>query len=239
MYEKDNPASVQQLFSSIAKRYDTTNLLMSMGLNKYWNRKLIQHSLQKANKGALLDLCCGTGEITYTYLKGCSAPKKVHMVDFCNDMLDVARERAENLGLKQKHKLRFIEADAQRLPLKESSVSAVSVAYGIRNVKDPNKCIQEAYRVLEEGGIFGILELTRPSNGVMRWMHRVYLKAMIPLFGALCTSNREAYDYLKDTVNSFIEPGQLAKLMSQAGFVEVSVIPLTFGAANIIVGKKR
>ncbi|MFA6916726.1 MAG: bifunctional demethylmenaquinone methyltransferase/2-methoxy-6-polyprenyl-1,4-benzoquinol methylase UbiE [Parachlamydiales bacterium] len=237
-YSKDDPKSVQTMFSSIAPRYDMTNLIISLGLNKYWNRQLVKHSLSSAPVGHLLDLCCGTGEIAYGFLNRTKLPQKVHLIDFSENMLVMAKQRAEKLKLHSKHELTFTQGDAQAIPLDKDSVACVSIAYGIRNVYDTKKCLAEVLRVLQPGGICGILELTRPKNKVMHQLHKIYLSTMLPLLGKLLTSNQDAYSYLKDTVGKFIEPEEIAGIMQNTGFRNVRVIPLSFGIAHLIVAEK-
>lgn len=237
-YSKNDPSSVQSMFSSIAPQYDRTNLINSLGLNKYWNSQLVKHSLSIAPEGPLLDLCCGTGEITYQFLKKSLNPKKVHLIDFSDQMLVVAKQRAEKLEMAQKHKLIFTQGDAQDIPLDNASIAGVSIAYGIRNVLDTEKCLKDVFRVLQPGGVCGILELTRPKNKVMGGLHALYLRTVLPLVGKIFASNKEAYQYLNETIGAFMEPEEIARLMKNNGFSQVQTIPLSFGIAHLIVARK-
>lgn len=233
-YNKNQPESIQKMFGSIAKQYDRTNALLSFQMHRWWNKQLVKAVLRNG-EGALADLCCGTGEIASVYLKQCKQPVEAYLVDFCQEMLDCAKTKSLEGG---KHRIRYYTADVQKLPLGDKSVSACTVAYGIRNVKEPLKCIEEMHRVLKEGGCAAILELTRPKNSLLRMGHRMYLKAILPVLGKMATSNKEAYQYLCRSIENFSEPAKLREMMLQTGFKSVEVIPLTGGVATIVVGKK-
>ncbi len=235
MYDKNLPETIQNMFGTIAKRYDRTNAILSFGLHRYWNRSLVKGVAQ--NEGSWLDLCCGTGDIAYTYLKGQRTPKQALLVDFCPEMLTCAEEKARKLNLEH-HQLSFIQADVQELPIENEAVSVATMAYGIRNVKDPLKCFREVERVLKQGGVFGVLELTQPSNPIMRWGHRVYLRTVLPLLGKWLTDNQEAYQYLCNSIQGFIPPSALEGMLLQAGFKRVTRHPMTFGSATILIGHK-
>lgn len=238
MYRKDNPDSIKKLFASIANRYDLTNSVMSLGLHKLWNNKLVRSTLVQSTGKPLLDLCCGTGEITYTFLNQTQKPQEIHMIDFCDAMLNKAKERANKRGDKDRHRLVFTQGDAQNIPLPSNSINAVSIAYGIRNVQDPRQCLQEVHRVLDQDGIVGILELTRPSNPFMKLCHSLYLKGVLPLAGKMMTDNKEAYEYLMQSIGQFIDPRNLGQVAEEVGFRDVVVRPLTGGIAHLITARK-
>lgn len=237
MYNKNCPETIQSMFDNIAKPYDRANLVISLGLYKWWNQKLI--ALVNRNKpiDVLLDLCAGTGEVAFEHLKKAPTPQTAYLLDFSHLMLEEAKRKAKNLSL-EKHTLHFIEGDAQAIPLPDGSVTGATVAYGIRNVKDPAKCASEVLRTLAPGGVWGILELTRPKNGLLRSIHSAYLKGILPQLGKLVTSNEAAYSYLSNSINNFIEPDELEKILKEAGFSEVSRHPLVGGVATVFLAKK-
>lgn len=236
-YNKNSPETIQAMFGSIAKRYDTANAINSLQMHKRWNRELLRRVGIGPSSPALLDLCCGTGDIAFAWLKQSTESRKVYMLDFCDEMLSCAKLKADKLGLQQ-HEIDYIQADAQNIPLPSASVPFATVAYGIRNVKDPLKCMQEVYRVLQPGGVFGILELTRPTNPIVKLGHQLYLKTVLPLVGKWLTSNREAYDYLCRSIDQFIPPAELESMLKSAGFTRTSRKTLACGIATILVGRK-
>lgn len=237
-YTKDKPHTIQAMFNSIAHSYDKTNAVLSLQLHKRWNQQLVRYALKAQDPSSFLDLCCGTGDIAYHLLKKSPSTCHAYLVDFSEEMLDRAREKCRTLPSKQKHKIEFVQADVLQLPLPSNTIGCATMAYGIRNVKTPSKAIEEAFRVLKNGGSFGILELTRPSNPVLAWLHGLYLRVIPPLFGRWLTSNAQAYHYLKNSIHSFTKPKELEKILQQAGFVNTRCHPLMGGIATLITGQK-
>lgn len=231
-YNKNNPKSIQNMFGSIATQYDRTNSILSFKLHKYWNKQLAK-SLNKPE--ILLDICSGTGEIAFTVASLNQSLKRAILLDFCQEMLDCAKEKAK---AKSSNNFEYICADAQKIPLDKSCVDAVTIAYGIRNVKDPILCFKEVHRLLKKNGTFSILELTEPDNKFLRFGHNIYLKTCLPILGKLITQNQEAYQYLCQSIQNFTKPSQLISLLQKAGFSSIEKVPLTGGIATIIIAKK-
>lgn len=226
MYQKSAPETIQALFARIAKNYDKANTAFSFGLHKRWNRRLIE-SIGSAP--LLLDLCAGTGEIAFGYLAKNPLAKAI-LLDFCPEMLRVAKEKGAHL----KERFTLIEGDAQQIALPDRSVDAVTISYGIRNVKEPLRCFNEVVRVLKPGGSFSILELTRPSNLFLRLSHKLYLKFFLPFLGKLVARDLAAYHYLAKSVEDFASPSELEKKLFQVGFKEVKRKSLMGGLATLI-----
>lgn len=235
-YNKSDPASIQNLFASISSRYDIGNALLSMQLHRWWNRKLVEHLLKNSSPKAYLDLCCGTGDIALSYVKKAKKPPQAaYLVDFCPEMLQEAAKK-EKLCSTQFH---YIQGDAQAIPLPDHSVDSITIAYGIRNILDPSRCISETFRVLKSGGYLGILELTRPNNSCMRFAHSLYLRSVVPLVGYLLTKDKEAYHYLQTSIHHFISADDLKKMIEKSGYADVEMRPLSGGIATIFSGFKR
>lgn len=239
IYDKNNPESIKSLFGNIAKKYDRTNTILSLKMHQRWNASLVKHVIVPHQPSSLLDLCCGTGDIAYAYLHQSSKRTNVFMLDFCEEMLTLAKEKADITGILRNHELQFLQADAQSIPLESSSIDCTTISYGIRNVKTPSKCIQEVFRVLKPNGVFGILELTRPNHPFFRFFYNIYLKGILPLVGRLFVSNQEAYRYLCNSIQSFIPPQELTRMMQEAGFRDIQTKSLFGGAATILIGKKH
>ncbi len=236
-YNKQDPETIQTLFGNIASQYDRTNSVLSFKLHKYWNNELVKAISEEESPRTLLDLCCGTGEIALTYLKKTPVRCQAYLLDFCEEMLQCAKAKAED-QLLHHHTLTYLRADAQNIPLAKESVKACTIAYGIRNVKEPKKCIEEVFRVLEPGGRFAILELTQPKNNLLRFGHSCYLRFVLPQIGRLLTRNKEAYQYLCQSIQNFVDPQVLEEQLKEAGFVETYRKPLNGGIATIIFGRK-
>lgn len=238
LYNKNDPETIREMFNSIAKSYDKANGILSFQMHKRWNDTLVREAILAAHPDKLLDLCCGTGEIAFHYLRQAKHTPKVFLLDFSEEMLSYAREKADAEDLNH-HDIVYFQADAQSIPLPENHIDCATLAYGIRNIKDPRQCIDDVYRVLKPGGTFGILELTQPSNSLLRLGHTVYLRTILPLMGKIVTSNKQAYDYLCRSIRTFIPPEKLEEMIKTAGFDEVKRISLLGGIATILIGRKR
>lgn len=236
-YQKSDPASIQKMFNSIAKQYDRTNAILSFNMHKRWNRALIEQTIFPAQPEVFLDLCCGTGAIAFEYLKRTQDPLKVYMLDFSEEMLKCAKSQEKKLPIEQ-HNIHYLQADAQSIPLLNNSVDCATIAYGIRNVTDSSICIKDVYRVLKAGGSFGILELTQPTHPILKGIHAIYLRKILPVIGKLATSNKEAYHYLCNSIQSFIPPDKLKKQMQAVGFQKIKKYSLLGGIATVLVGTK-
>lgn len=228
-YNKNSPETIQAMFGSIAQGYDRANAILSWNMHKRWNRELV-HQVGVGSK--LLDLCAGTGDIAYAYLQE-NPTAEADLLDFCPEMLACAAAK-KKVG----QQLKFIQADAMALPFQENSYPCATMAYGIRNIENPLKSLQEIFRVLQPGGRLAILELTQPKNALIRAGHRFYLRTILPPLGRLITSDKEAYRYLCNSIQAFVPPETLARLAEQAGFRNIQLIPLTFGTATILRAQK-
>lgn len=225
------------MFNSIAQQYDRTNAILSFRMHKWWNRTLINQAIVPARPAVLLDLCCGTGAIAFEYLKQTQDPVKTYMLDFSEGMLACAQRQAQQYNIEH-HDIHYLQADAQVIPLLGNSVNCATIAYGIRNIKEPSRCIKDVYRVLKPGGTFGVLELTQPKAPLLKFMHSFYLKNCLPLIGKLVTSNKEAYNYLCNSIHGFTPPEQLKRMMKEGGFQNIQQHSLLGGVATVLVGIK-
>lgn len=230
MYQKESPETLQTLFGSIAPRYDRANAVLSFGMHSLWNRALVK-ALHSSHH--LLDLCAGTGAIALSFLEK-NPQAKATLLDFCPEMLAIANQRGSSFP----SRFSSIVADAQNLPFENASFDAISVAYGIRNVNDPKKCFEEAYRVLKSDGIFCILELTRPTFRILRQGHALYLRTLLPLLGKWVANDHAAYQYLSKSVSAFVLPVELAQTLKASGFSSVHIKPLMGGIATLLTCKK-
>ena len=234
--DKSN-ARVQEMFRQIAPRYDAMNHLLSLNVDRYWRfravRKLDLHPGIPA-----LDTCTGTGDLALAIAK--EAPDGVDVVgsDFCNAMLEIAREKQlpRKGGAKP---VDFIEADSQALPFAENTFQCVTVAFGLRNVADTDLGLREMLRVCRPGGQVLILEFSRPAIIGLKQAYNFYFKYILPRLGQLFARNdKSAYEYLPESVGQFPDGQALADRMTAAGMQQVEFTPLTFGVATIYVGKK-
>jgi demethylmenaquinone methyltransferase/2-methoxy-6-polyprenyl-1,4-benzoquinol methylase len=233
--DRDSAArAVQQMFTSIAPRYDLLNHVLSFNVDRLWwwrAARAFDHILRQPERVAL-DLCCGTGDMTlaiYRRTRGSGA--RVMGADFSHAMLQRATAKSG------KKPLGWVEADALRLPLAQASIDLVTTAFGFRNLADYDAGLREIYRVLRNRGEVGILDFGEP-HGLMGKLYRVYFRRVLPAVGTLISGVRGPYAYLPASVERFPAPDKMLERMRQAGFAEVSWTPYTFGIAGLYRGRK-
>lgn len=237
LYTKQRPETIQKMFDNIATNYDRTNAVLSFCMHHLWNAALVKNVVVPCEPKSLVDLCAGTGEIAFRCIKAAPSLEAVQLIDFSSEMLECAKYKAPK-GSVAGPSISYLQADVQELPLPDNSVDCMTIAYGIRNVNDPAKCIKEVYRALEPGGSFGILELTQPENFVMRMGHGVYLRTVLPLLGKMLTSDQDAYTYLCNSIHTFVKPAELKQNLLEAGFKHLRVKPLAGGIATLFIAQK-
>lgn len=237
-YSSSQPQSIQEMFATIAKGYDRANDLLSFGTYRYWNALFVKNVFNENAQQNILDLCAGTGDIAFRILKKSKVLQNVSLVDFCSQMLQEAKKKALVFD-KKGHKISIVQGDAMNLDFQDSSFDLLTMAYGIRNVKDPRKVFLESHRVLRPGGVLGVLELTRPKNPFFLSIYLLYLHLVLPLVSKLFFSNKKAYLYLAKSISDFQSADSLKSLLLDLGFENVKVISLFGGICSIIKAKKR
>ncbi len=224
---------VREMFSSIAPRYDVTNVVLSLGVDRHWRRVAVRES--GAAPGArVLDCATGTGDLALALRRAVAPGGAVVAIDFCAAMLGPAQHKASRAGLSD---IRFEVADALALPYAQASFDIATIAFGIRNVDDPVRCLQEMARVVRPGGRVVVLEFGQP-RGAWGAVYRLYSRRLMPLVGGLLTGNRAAYAYLPRTAAVFPAAGRFLALMEQAGvFASHRAHSLSGGIAFVYVGE--
>ena len=225
---------VRQMFSSIATRYDVTNEVLSFGIHRLWRRAAVRYSGAKQGD-SVLDCATGTGDLALVFKRKVGASGRVVGTDFCPEMLQSAPAKAQKEGLQ----VEFQVADAMALPFADATFDVASIAFGIRNVDDPVKCLKEMARVVKPGGRVVVLEFGQPT-GAFGGLFRFYSKTIMPAIGGLLTGNRAAYEYLPRTAAAFPAGERFLQLMDQAGAYRERVAnPMTFGTSYVYVGTVR
>ncbi len=185
----------------------------------------------------MLDVATGTADLALAYWRSGSGRVRVVGVDFCRPMLDLGREKVRRAGADGS--LTLLEADAQNLPFADGSFEVVSIAFGLRNLADPDRGLREMARVCRPGGRVAVLEFSLPRNGAFRAVYGWYFRRLLPRIGqALARNPQGAYNYLPASVGEFFSRETLVAKMEQAGLEEVRCWPLTFGIAAVYTGRK-
>jgi len=227
-------AKVNDLFAAIARRYDLLNDLQSFGLHRLWKRRVVQ--LAKAKRGDhALDVCCGTGDIAFALAK---AGAETTGLDFSDKMLEVAATR-QRQGESEIQTLNFLQGDAQQLPFPANSFDIVTVGYGLRNLANWERGVDEMFRVAQPGARLIVLDFGKPSNAGWRWVYFTHLKISVPLIGGLFCGNSQAYAYILESLKHYPAQTGVAAKMRALNLANVRVINLLGGAMAINYGEKR
>lgn len=226
---------VRDMFGQIAPKYDRMNHLLSMNVDRYWRWWTVR-KLRPSGVDPILDLCTGTGDLAIAFHKYTRGHTKIIGADFCRPMLDIADQKKDRGQLQN---ISFVEADTQKLPFADDEFQIVSVAFGLRNVADTDQGLREMTRVARPGGKVAVLEFTTPRYQPFKGLYGWYFRNVLPRIGQLLARNdRDAYNYLPQSVGQFPQYGELVKRMQAAGLRDVTFHPLTFGIATLYVGVK-
>jgi len=230
----DKAQRVKAMFSAIAPRYDLNNRIHSLCQDQAWRR--LAAKAAKVQKGdVVLDVACGTGDLALAFANGPAS--RVLGIDFTLNMLTEAKHK--NPSIAGARHPQYQVGDALRLPTANTSVDVVSIAFGIRNVCNPQRAIREFYRVLRPGGRLVILEFSEPKFRPIRMMYHLYFNHIMPRTASLIARDRSgAYKYLPRSVTTFLDRHAMIKAMQDAGFEQTRLRPLTFGIAVLYRGTK-
>ena len=229
--DQDAAANVQQMFDTIAPKYDLLNHVLSVGIDRWWWSRAARsfRPILQRPEAVALDLCCGTGDMTLSLLRhrpkgGNEAP--ILAVDFSHQMLSRGAEKFAP------HNIIPIEADALHLPIADNSIDLITSAFGFRNLSNYEAGLAELHRILRPGGQIGILDFNQPT-GLTGALYNLYFKQILPRFGGLISGDPAAYTYLPDSVARFPNPPRMIELIRQAGFTNATWTSYTFGTAGL------
>jgi len=219
------------MFDRVSGRYDLLNSVMTAGLHHSWRERAGDRA-EVVPGDAVLDICCGTGDLALELAKRVSPGGHVVGCDFSEPMLDLAREKAVERGIEA---ARFEWADALNLPYDDGRFDAVTVGFGARNLSDLGRGLAEMRRVLRPGGRLVILEITQPTRPPLSTFYSLWFDQVVPLLGKLA-GDSAAYSYLPESVRSFPNPRGLAEKMDAAGFSRIRWTVLAGGIIAIHSG---
>jgi demethylmenaquinone methyltransferase/2-methoxy-6-polyprenyl-1,4-benzoquinol methylase len=226
--------AVRQMFSSIAPRYDLLNHVLSLNVDRYWwwrTARRFRHIVRRKD-AAVLDLCCGTGDMTFAlYRQAGATGASIVGADFAHPMLCIATRKSAGLPLQ------WVEADALQMPFADARFNLVTSAFGFRNLANYDAGLREINRVLAPEGEVAILDFGEPK-GLLGKFYRFYFRRVLPTIGSLISGTRGPYAYLPASVARFPQPPEMLSRMKAAGFREVNYTPYTFGVAGVYWGRK-
>ena len=220
---------VREMFGAIAGRYDVLNHLLSLNVDRSWRRRAVRE-LRLGPGARVLDLCGGTGDLSVALARS-HADAEIVCCDFSHPMLSLALTKFSRRGLSER--CRIVEADGLMLPFADGAFDAVSVAFGVRNLADPDAGFREMLRVLQPGGTLVVLEFSQPTAAWIAPIYRLYLQQVLPRLGDGVSGESGPYRYLATTIADFPEPAVVAGSIREAGFAAVGWTTLTGGIVAI------
>ena len=237
--KEDKVKKVNEVFDSVAKRYDIMNDILSFGAHRLWKEILvnsISNIISSRREFRYLDLACGTGDIGYKLLDKKSKNVNVLMMDINEKMLKQATKRKEYR--QHKENIGFIVSDAENIPLASNSIDCIAIAFGIRNVASIENALFEINRVLKCGGKFLCLEFSNVEVPLLKKFYDFYSKNIIPEIGSYIVKDRRSYQYLVESIERFPKQDELTDLFTKSGFINSKYINLSGGIACIHSGWK-
>ena len=222
---------VKDVFNKVSKKYDIMNDLMSLGIHRIWKKNLIQ-MMNPSKKKKLIDVACGTGDITKLYLEATKYDSSILCVDSNTKMINECKK-----NFKQYKNINWKVCNAEKLNIEDNSFDFYTISFGLRNTRDVNKTLKEAYRVLKKGGRFLCLEFSKIENDNLDFFYKKYSK-LIPKIGEIVVGEKKPYEYLVKSIENFISQEQLIEKMNKNNFKNCKYRNLTGGIVAIHSGWK-
>ena len=232
--ETDKTEQVRQMFDAIAPAYDFMNRAMTLGIDIWW-RRLAVNRLKRLSPARILDVATGTGDFAIQLYKSLH-PQHITGIDLSQGMLDEARRKVKEKGLEDT--ISFEQGDCMALPMQDNSFDAVTVAFGVRNFEHLQQGYREMARVLRPGGMLCVLELSTPTNPVIRWFYDIYSLHIIPAIGSMKSGEKSAYRYLPQSIAAVPQGDDMLQLMRDAGLHDTTFKRLTLGVCTIYTATK-
>ncbi len=230
MYNENKTKLVNAVFTQVHKKYDFMNDVMSLGIHRIWKKKLIDWMHPQLND-KLIDVASGTGDLAKLFSERTNN-NNVICIEPNKDMLRAGKEKLQKFN-----NISWYNASAENIPFPDETFDFYTISYGIRNVTDINKCLQEAHRVLKTGGRFMCLEFSKIENEILDNLYKKYSK-FIPILGKHIVGNSMPYDYLISSIEKFYNQDELASLMGENGFKNIEFRNLSSGISAIHSGWK-
>jgi demethylmenaquinone methyltransferase/2-methoxy-6-polyprenyl-1,4-benzoquinol methylase len=234
-----SPQPLHGMFSKVPPKYDIINHVITLGQDTRW-RKTAAKTCVEGNPAHILDLGCGTGDLTIDIALQAKTTPEIIGLDYSQPMLALARIKAERKSVKDK--VNFVHGEATKIPYTDGYFDCVGISFAFRNLTYLNPHweihLGEVYRVLKPGGRFVIVESSQPDNAFVRMCFRLYLRGYVRPAGAILSHEGAAYKYLAESAAHFYSPEQVREMLLRAGFREVTYRPLLLGAAGIHVATR-
>ena len=230
-YLQNKKGLVESVFNQVYNKYDLMNDFMSIGIHRYWKRNLINMMSPRDNR-KLIDVACGTGDIGKLFLNSTNKNAEITCIDPNRGMVSEGKKKLSNYK-----NIRWIISPAEKLPIPDNSFDYYTISFGLRNTKDLNKALSEAYRVLKPGGRYLCLEFSRIQNLNLNFIYKNYSK-LIPIIGQFVVGEKKPYEYLIKSIEKFINQDELIDLMNKHNFEKCSYRNYSGGIVSIHSGWK-
>lgn len=232
--EESKTGQVRQMFDSIAPAYDFMNRAMTMGIDKWWRKRAVK-MVGEYHPMTILDVATGTGDLALQ-LFDTLHPRHITGIDLSEGMLEVGRKKIAERELT--NKITLEQGDCLNMRFADEAFNAVTVAYGVRNFEHLQQGYAEMYRVLAGGGVLCVIELSVPTNPVIKALYNLYSRTLIPMVGRLISKDRRAYSYLPESIAAVAQGEEMLEIMRKAGFKNCRYKRMTFGTCTIYIGEK-
>ncbi len=226
---------VNDVFHSVAAKYDLMNDVMSMGIHRYWKHYTIEQTFLRPGHCAL-DLAGGTGDLTEPVAKRVGPMGQVVLSDINAAMLGVGRDKLTNRGIVGN--IQYVQANAERLPFNNSYFDCITIAFGLRNVTDQSAALQSMYRTLKPGGRLLVLEFSKPAYPWLTKLYDFYSFELLPRLGRWIAQDADSYRYLAESIRRHPDQDTLKQMMLDAGFDQVTYTNLSQGIVALHIGEK-
>lgn len=227
---------IQSLFDSIAGDYDRLNHILSLGIDKTWRRRALKWIIDGQPRKKILDVACGTGDFSIEIAKHSDPETVVTGLDLSEGMLEVMAGKVEAACLGSR--IHTEQGNSENMRFSDCSFDRVTIAFGIRNFEEREKALKEILRVLKSGGKLVLLELSVPSNSVLKWFYCLYFKGILPRIGGMISGDRAAYRYLPASVLKFPGKEEWMATMRDCGYRNVIHKSYSAGICRLYVGEK-
>lgn len=235
---REKATQVEEMFDSIAPAYDFMNTAMSFGLHRRWRDKALYDAIRALPRlpEIILDVATGTGDVAFR-LHSLLPMANICGIDLSGGMIEVARRRLSALSSKEQDHLHFDKADCLDLPYRDGEFELITVAYGVRNFENLHLGLCEMRRVLCNGGVLCIIELSCPEGKLTGMAYRLYSRHIIPVVGRLVSGDSRAYSYLPESIAAAPQREAMVACLRKAGFTDIFYKSLTFGAVTYYIAK--
>lgn len=220
---------VEKMFSGIANKYDFLNHMLSFGIDYYWRNRLAK-KVKILDPNTLMDLATGSGDVAFKLSDALKKECVITAADFCQPMLDQAKHK--QIKSKRYSNITFEYGDAMNLDFKDNTFDVVTIAFGVRNFENRNKGLREILRILKPQGSLFILEFSQP-NAWFKPFYFLYLKYILPTIAGIISKDKNAYQYLAGTIESFPSKELLTSQLFEAGYSQVKAYGMTFSTVAI------